>query len=196
MSPLETLIQQYLSGLSAVYFIRQLIVILCLFVFGGILTDLFEKGCTSRVRRATLAFPAGLSAFSVTAYAMLVIGIPYNSLTVMIAIALETAAALFARRKSSDPNIDRTVIKHMLIILAVATLIGVVAVSGIAPVSISNDSMYFFRRYPDVIVYYGKLRDQFDFWLTDTGAWMCEHRYPSFAFRIRRNVRDKGVLPY
>ena len=57
----------------------------------------------------------------------------------------------------------------MLAAVAFVLVFGAFATSGIMPVSISNDSMYFFRRYPDIIVYYGHLRDQFDFWLTDTG---------------------------
>ncbi|MCR5590610.1 MAG: hypothetical protein K6F73_03695, partial [Lachnospiraceae bacterium] len=84
MSPLETFITEYLAEWSAVYFIRQYIVLLVLFVFGAILSDLMLGKDTSWIKRSLLAFPLGVSAFIVSAYAMLVIGIPYNTMTVSL----------------------------------------------------------------------------------------------------------------
>ncbi|MCR5591726.1 MAG: hypothetical protein K6F73_09370, partial [Lachnospiraceae bacterium] len=123
---------------------------------------------TSWIKRSLLAFPLGVSAFIVSAYAMLVIGIPYNTMTVSLIWALEAAIALFLNRKSYAA-IDAEKLKHMLIVTAVVAAAGAISVSGLAPVSISNDSMYYFKRYPDCIVYFEGLRDQFDFFLTDTG---------------------------
>ena len=99
---------------------------------------------------------------------MIVIGIPYNKYTVIALIVLEAGAAVFLRRKSYAANTGKK-IWHMAAGLAIVLAVAFIAVCGIAPVLISNDTMYFYRRYPDCIVYYQGLRDQFDFWMTDTG---------------------------
>ena len=169
MSPLQTIVEQFLAQLGAPYFVRQFLVMLFLFIFGAILCDGFDTEEGKGIKKAVLAFPAGISAFAVTAYAMLVIGIPYNTWTVSAFILAEAAAAVFFGRRRFAKHIEKKNIVHMLIALLVFDAVAIISLSGLAPVSISNDSMYFFRRYPDMIVYYGKLRDQFDFWLTDTG---------------------------
>ena len=169
MSSLEILITEYLSDRSGLYYIRQCLVIMALFVFGAILTDLMMPKEQSWIRRSVLAFPAGLSAFVITAYALLVAGIPYNTATVCITVIAETAVAVYLNRKSFAGDFCKAGGKHMLTAAAAATVIAVVACRGIAPVSISNDTLYYFKRYPDSIVFYGSLRDQFDCWLTDTG---------------------------
>ena len=168
MSSLQILVTEYLSGLSGLYYIRQCLVITALFVFGAVLTDLMTYKEQSWIRRSVLAFPAGLSAFVITAYAMLVAGIPYNTVTVCIVIVIETAVAVYLNRKSYAERLKSNG-KHMLITMAVVFAVVLVACSGLAPVAISNDTMYYFKRYPDSIVFFGSLRDQFDCWLTDTG---------------------------
>ena len=75
MSPLETMITEYLAGSSATYYVRQCAVIVAIFIFGSILCDLFLKKDTNLLMRAVIAYPTGLSAFVVTAYAMLTFGI-------------------------------------------------------------------------------------------------------------------------
>lgn len=57
----------------------------------------------------------------------------------------------------------------MIAATVVLLVAGAFATSAIMPVSISNDTMYYFKRYPDAIVYYGGLREDYDFFLTDTG---------------------------
>ena len=189
---LEMFVQQYLSQLSGGYFARQLAVILCLFIFGGVILDLFEAGELSRIKRVVLAYPAGLCAFSVTAYAMLIIGIPYRTWTVCAFLLAEAIAAIALRRKSYLSHLNKKTMIPMLIAVLIVLVLGAVATSGLVPVSISNDSMYFFRRYPEFIVYYGKLRDQFDFWLTDTGlASVAIDTLPSlFGFGESFGIRE------
>ena len=168
MSTLETFITEYLSSLAGGFFVRQCLVILALFVLGGILTDAL-LGKMSWAKRSVLIFPAGFAAFVVSAYFMIVSGIPYNAWTVSLLLLIEAVAVLFFNRKSYTKSTVSTYGKHMVITVVAFIVIAAFATSGIAPVSISNDTMYFFRRYPDCIVYYGGLRDQFDFWMTDTG---------------------------
>ncbi len=189
---LNVFVQQYLAGLSKGYFVKQLAVILCIFVFGAIICDAFESVNTSRIKKVLLAYPAGLCTFSVTAYAMLVAGIPYNTLTVSALIIGELIVITALRGKSFCLHMNRTKMLHMIIALLVVIAVAAVAASGLAPVSISNDSMYFFRRYPEFIVYYGKLRDQFDFWLTDTGlgSVVIDTLPPLFGFGESFGIRE------
>ncbi|MBR4573306.1 MAG: hypothetical protein IKO16_00185 [Lachnospiraceae bacterium] len=169
MSSLAAFINEYIAGLSGIYYVRQLIAAVLLFVFGALLTDLFVKDEVSWLKRSVLAFPSGISAFAITAYAMLVLRIPYNSISVTAVISAEAAGAALALAMSKRTGRVGKYRRHMIITAAAAIVIAAFAVSGITPVSISNDTMYYFKRYPDAIVYYGGLRDQFDFFLTDTG---------------------------
>lgn len=192
MRPADELVLEYLSERSAVFFLRQCLVIMLIFIFGAIICDLIIKGEVMWIRRCLLAFPVGLSAFVVTAYAMLVAGIPYTAVSVTSAVLLITALALFKNRRSYSPSLIRQSRVHMLIALAAAASVSVIAVSGLAPISVSNDTMYYFRRYPDAIVYYRGLRDQFDFFLTDTGLGVvCIDTLPAlFGFGESFGIRE------
>ena len=180
MSPLETMITEYLAGSSATYYVRQCAVIVAIFIFGSILCDLFLKKDTNLLMRAVIAYPTGLSAFVVTAYAMLTFGIPYSTLTVTAAVLIEAGTALFLNRKSLADSVAKDTIRRMIITLGASLLVSLIACSGLIPVYISNDTMYYFKRYPECIVHYGALRDQFDSWLTDTGLGsVCIETLPS-----------------
>ena len=169
MKVLETLITEYLAGIAPGMFMRQYIVIICIFLFGALICDSLCNEKKPALYRTILAFPTGIATFSVTAYAMLAFGVPYNRVTVIAAILTETAVVLVFGRKKTAAFFLRHSYKNMLVALSAVLVTAAFATSGLAPVSVSNDSMYFFRRYPDCIVYYGGLRDQFDFWMTDTG---------------------------
>lgn len=186
------LITEYLAQLAGPYYIRQCLVIVCLFFFGGILTDAMCRSKQSWIARAVLAFPMGLCAFVITAYAMLVAGIPYNTLSVCAAVVIETAVALFLNRKSYAAVNIKGFAKHMIIAVVAATAVAVTACSGLAPVAISNDTMYYFKRYPDSIVFFGTLRDQFDCWLTDTGLGVVsiDTLPPLFGFGETFGIRE------
>lgn len=198
MNPLEGFVTGYLMQNAPVYFARQLAVIVCIFVFGALLADALLSKDEKWARRCLVAFPAGLSAFAITGYAMLVLGIPYSRLTVCIAVALEAAAAIFVSYRRGVIFAQRAKIIHMLIALGAAVLLGAVATSGIAPVSVSNDTMYYFKRYPDSIVHYGMLRDQFDFFLTDTGlgAVVIDTLPPLFGFGESFGIREMFHLNF
>ncbi len=159
-------VTEYLARTSGVYYIRQLAVIMAIFVFGAILFDRLSADELPVIRRCAIAFPAGIAAFSVTAYAMLVIGIPYNVWTVSGVLVAEAVVAVVAGKKKFDRS---RYLKHTLIGAGAALVAATFATSGLAPVSMTNDTMYYFKRYPDAIVYYGYLRDQFDVFMTDTG---------------------------
>lgn len=186
------MITEYLAGSSMIYYIRQCAVIVAIFVFGSILCDLFLKKETNLLMRAVVAYPTGLSAFAVTAYAMLTFGIPYNTLTVTAAVLVEAGIALFLNRKSLADAAGKDRLRHMIFALGAALTVSLIACSGLIPVYISNDTMYYFKRYPECIVHYGALRDQFDSWLTDTGLGsVCLETLPSlFGFGESFGIRE------
>ncbi|MCR5302037.1 MAG: hypothetical protein K6E49_06315 [Lachnospiraceae bacterium] len=169
MTPLQSFVTAYLKELTGAYYIKQVAVILVLFLLGAVFTDLLLGPEEVRIKRAVIAFPAGISVFVITAYVMLICGISYNTLTVSLVIAAEFAAALIAGRRKFPGYIKEKGVKRMLPFICFAAVLAMIATSGIAPVSVTNDTMYYFKRYPDCIVYYNGLRDQFDFFLTDTG---------------------------
>ncbi len=195
MNDLAIFVIEYLSRTMGVYFFRQFAVIIALFVFGALLTDALPAGKLSPVRRCAIAFPVGLSAFSVTAYAMLVIGIPYNVWTVCAVSLAEALCALYIGRKSFDAGLYR---RHMIFAAAAAIAVALVATSGLAPVAISNDTMYYFGRYPDAIVHYGRLRDQFDVFMTDTGLGsVCIDTLPAlFGFSESFGIRESFHISF
>ncbi len=169
MTPLETFVAEYIASLTTGYFVKQYIIVVGLFVFGAVLTDNLTDKKDSAAIRSVLAYPLGMCAFAITSYAMLVIGIPFNKWTICAALMIEATLAAVHNRKSYAACMNPESIRNMIICFAAVLVLAAVAVSGIVPVIISNDSMYFYRRYPDCIVYYEGLRDQFDFWMTDTG---------------------------
>ena len=195
MSALTGFITEYLARLRGVYFLKQYLVIIALFIFGAILTDAVSKKSLSGVKRCALALPVGVCAFSVTGYAMLVTGIPYNKWTVVIFMAAEALAAFVVMRKSfSAPSGVRRMVIAGAVVLAAAAL----ATSGLAPVSISNDTMYYFNRYPDAIVHFGHLRDQFDVFMTDTGLGaVCIDTLPAlFGFGETFGLRESFHISF
>lgn len=195
MNDLQVFVTEYLSRNSGAYFVRQLLVIAALFLLGALITDALSSKELSLLRRCSMAFPVGLSAFSVTAYAMLVVGIPYNVWTVCAFAALEALAAFIAGRRSFDRSSH---LKHMIFAAAAAVAVGAFATSGLAPVSISNDTMYYFGRYPDAIVHYGYLRDQFDVFMTDTGlgAVCIDTLPPLFGFGESFGIRESFHISF
>lgn len=192
MSALSIMITEYLSGLRLLYFAKQCLVIFGIFLFGALFADPLLRAKTSWIRRSILAFPLGISAFIITAYAMLVAGIPYNTATVTAAFVIEAAGAIFLNRKSFAAVDIKKSGKYMLLAAGVAVVAAAVSCSGLIPVSITNDTLYYFKRYPDSIVFFGGLRDQFDCWLTDTGLGIvCVDTLPPlFGFGETFGIRE------
>ena len=192
MSALSIMVTEYLSGLRLQYFSKQCLVIFAVFLFGALISDLLLGPECSWIRRSILAFPLGISAFVITAYAMLVAGIPYNTASVSAAFITEAAVTIFLNRKSFAAFDMKKSGKRMLLAAGVAVVTAAVSCSGLIPVSITNDTLYYFKRYPDSIVFFGGLRDQFDCWLTDTGLGIvCVDTLPPlFGFGETFGIRE------
>lgn len=157
---------------STAFFVRQVIVVIVLYFLGLIL----QLAITPNHNRKSLitcllrSYPLGLAQFVITAYLILTLGIPYNNKTVTIAMAALVGIYLYFIGKGKEYT---KIIKENKGLLAFAGIIvivvAIISVSGLIPISISNDSMYYFHEYPRYIVHFGGLRDQFDTFLTDTG---------------------------
>ncbi|MCR5410471.1 MAG: hypothetical protein K6E90_05755 [Lachnospiraceae bacterium] len=158
------------NSLSRGYLIHQTLVIVMLHTVGLLFVSACDRSLAFRRWRAILAFPAGLALFAVTAFLMLCLGIPYNAVTISVAlgaIALVSGAGLIRRSR----QVDITIIRHEVI----AGVIGIIAVTVIAlmltfnpfHMALDNDSLYYFSAYPNAIASEGRYIKYFDVFLTD-----------------------------
>lgn len=174
------LIGQIENNLSGVYFLTQLITVICLFLY-GYFTLLILGKCKSdkdRIVRTILAYPLGLAEFSLLAFVLVIVGIPYNSCSVIaicvlgIIITCVIEAFAHGRKELTDrltKGLSEVCTKRGLISAVIVVLAAMLACSGVLSVMVSNDTMYHFSFYPRSIVYFGKLRANFDTYLTDVG---------------------------
>lgn len=183
---------EYTKTLAPGFFVCQVAVIGALFVIGFIIClscinsgnrpvernpQTSQKGTDEKAqpgllfKTVLLSFPVGMSAFILLAYAFLIAGVPYNSVNVSVAAIVILALLIYRGYKNNAFDIIRTKTgqRFLLGVLIVVSVTACFATSGIMPLSLSNDSMYYFHEYPKDIVYFGMLRDQFDTFLTDTG---------------------------
>ena len=187
---------EYTKTLAPGFFIRQVAVIMVLFAIGLLivcaLAGTFKESALKEpvlkksalkepafmgvsfghlAGRFILSFPIGLSAFILAGYILLLLGIPYTALSVSVLMLLiSAAAAYFSIRKGTFCELfTKDALKWTILAIIAVIALACFAASGIMPLSISNDSMYYFHEYPKDIVYFGVLRDQFDTFLTDTG---------------------------
>lgn len=189
---------RFATTFTGIYFLKQLLVILGITLMGYLLflyADNSANNGKSIVSGSILAFPLGISVFLIEAYLMLSIGVPYNTASVSIVLLL--TAMCFAYLLWKSGKIEQTFNgnnKKTLIILGAAVIaLAAFACSGLAPISISNDSMYYFHEYPRYIVYFGGLRDQFDSFLTDTGLGSVAIETLPFLFGFNESF---GIREY
>lgn len=163
---MNELVNRVISSVSGRYFALQVLAIFVIWLVGMILCTALKSR-----RRYTLAFPMGLSVFAIEGFAILTIGLPYNAPVVLIVYLFTAIIPLLILYRTGElgKEIQKIGIKRLLLALAVVVIIAAFACSGLIPLSLSNDSMYYFHEYPRDIVYYKGLRDQFDVFMTDTG---------------------------
>ncbi len=173
---LSVLTQLLSAQVSVPAFIHQALVILCLFLYGCILLGAI---CPSWpfVRKMLFAYPAGLAAFSLVAFCLVTLSIPYNAVSVIVScivfgVLVWTAALLTTgakERREVFPAGWREKPLTFVIAGLVILLLTAFACSGALSVTLSNDSMYNYSFYPRLIVHYGGLRPNFNTFLTDVG---------------------------
>lgn len=154
---------------SMVFFVRQFITILALYAIG-----FFSVYCVANSKKAgairkiycyLLAFPAGLSLYTISGLFLLIANIRYCALSVIVLVVLEVIAIYIVNRPSGFSNLSRNDLFGIVIVVVAA----IISVSGIISVGFSNDSMYYYYAYPHEIACSGFLNFKFDTFLTDAG---------------------------
>ena len=181
------ILSQITEQYSIIFFIRQTIAIIILFLMG-----LFAVACifsgkvqsdntsNSKIEGNSgrisipylflLAFPVGISIFTVTGIFLLSAGIKYAQITVIFVNVLVLALIWLSFKKENGKETIRFLFEKKLVVYYAAAIIMVlVSVSGIVSIVYSNDSMYYYSAYPHEIVRSGYLLFQFDTFLTDAG---------------------------
>ena len=166
---MQQLIDSYISGLSTQFFIMQVITILVLSVYGVVLV-LLIRGKSMSFLDFLLSYPFGLIVYSIAGYTLLSFGITFNRISVILLCVCFTIIAAIVRKCKGLKILDipEIVDKKKLCFVTIAFLIlTLISVSGIIPISSTNDSMYFFSEYPRALIHYGKLTSILDNFLTD-----------------------------
>ncbi|MCR4908561.1 MAG: hypothetical protein K5985_06985 [Lachnospiraceae bacterium] len=167
-APALTEVLRFLTALAP---LREAAVMFLLYLSGGVF--LFSLG----LRRLpgfllSLAFPAGLSLFTLTGFLCLVSGLPFTGLSVSLLIFLALCAALFFGPGKKETGAVRSLLlnkKYLLIFLALGAAAVCFSVCRLLPVTIDNDSVYYYSVYPETLVREGRFLASFDTFLTDVG---------------------------
>lgn len=176
---IRVLIEQIENNLALPYFFAQLTTIIALFIYGYFfMVILSDKSKEDRILKVLLAYPMGLSVYSVVGYLMLTFGIYYSVFTVEIACFLAAAVTYVILRRKCGKEVVTDRVKagfgvvgtgFGVAVLTIVILAAALSCSGLLSVTVSNDSMYNYSFYPRAIVYFGGLRVNFDTFLTDVG---------------------------
>ncbi len=163
---MSEMIASYINGFSTAYFIRQSAVIVLMFMIGCLILLGINKGRLS-LYEMLLCFPVGISAYSLSVFVLLVLGIPFNRISIGCMLLAIVIVSLTGIRKYTVNALNER--GYYGICLITLLFIAAVSVSGLLPVSVSNDSMYYYSMYPHAIAHFGALRMQFNVFLTDVG---------------------------
>ena len=165
-------IASYLNSMSVELFLRQVIVIACLFVLGLSLTGMRNDKRIDMLAVLT-AFPVGLSIYSLLGLILLTVGIPFNVYSITGGCAVIALIGLLVRVVNRGKNVSEASeavnIKIVMTVSITMLCIIVISCSGLLSISVSNDSLYYYSMYPKAMVTYGELRKQFNVFLTDVG---------------------------
>lgn len=161
-----------LSDLSSGYYIRQVLAILFLFLIG----TLFLYAIREHMRPIwlyLLAFPMGLALWCIAGFLLLAIGIRFSLLTELLVIAVIMLVFWFLtwyRHRFLEQTDHIRKPFHMTgIVLVIMLIIACIAVSGVISISISNDTMYYYMYYPEVLAKEGAYLRGYDVFLSDVG---------------------------
>lgn len=163
---LSEMIASWIGSMSVLFYIRQVTVILLLFLLGYIVSAA-AFGKRRGIYEVLLSFPVGISVYTLAVFVLLVTGIRFN---IPSAVTLCSAAAVFGIfilvRDSYFKSLN---IKRVMAVIITVLCIAVISCSGLIPVSFSNDSLYYYHMYPRALVHNGGYRMQFNVFLTDVG---------------------------
>ncbi|MDD3412673.1 MAG: hypothetical protein PHY47_01625 [Lachnospiraceae bacterium] len=159
-------LQSDIFDLAKGYYIRQVVVIIGIFFLGYVFLSFMQRR-NSNVWKALLAYPIGLSIWGLVSYCLLEVGIPYrlSSIGISILLLLIVLCIYFVKQRV---QIEFSWKRFCFLFFLVA-VISLISASGILRVSISNDSVYYYSVFPEILVKTGYYLASFDVFLTDVG---------------------------
>lgn len=167
---LKNLIDATLSTYSLRFLICQWLCLILL-SFAGYGTLSMTNPKMKGVIKLILCFPVGLAGFVLVGSLILITGIPYTAVSTVLGCVLLCAGMYFllCRRDGISRFLPESGVKGLLIGTGVIIAVSGICASGLLPISVSNDTYYFFSFYPRCIVDAKGLLQTFDVYLTDVG---------------------------
>ena len=166
---MSEMITSYLGNMSTGFFMNQLAATVLLLLFGFVLNNCFCRGKVNTLE-VLLAFPTGLSVYSLVSFLLLTFDLPFNRASATgICALIAMICILLTDRYGAQAYAGDLPKKKIAAYSITALCIAVISCSGLLSVSVSNDSLYYYWMYPRAMVSYGHLRPQFDVFLTDVG---------------------------
>lgn len=165
-------VNDYLAVNTPGFFFMQVAVIVFLFAIGLVFTwnVLYTSDKQHKFLAYVLALPAGVGVFVFVGMLVLLTGIPYKApVLIVFCLALVAVTILLRFRTAGPIKKPFDSVKEIIVLSLTVVVVACLSTSGIIRISLSNDSFYYFSMYPRNIVYYGGLRDQFDYFLTNVG---------------------------
>lgn len=182
--------------MEKLYLLRQIVTIIGLYLSGGLFIRLLENSLikhhsekntyADRLLEVLLAYPLGLSLWGLTGFMLLIACIPYTLVSIGIVYALiyslllvvgilrtrkltSSGKAVYGKQEMSYVNHNYKGAALGILLLFAVAILAYVCCSGLLPVSLSNDSYYYYSVYPQTIVAERSYLRCFDVFLTDVG---------------------------
>lgn len=163
---MNEMIASYLNSAAGGNFVCQVVTIFAMFLFGCLIVFALSEGRMSAFE-IMLSFPVGISVYSLACFIMLIMHVSLNSVSVTGTLSvIAVLCVVYIKMRALTVKLSR---KTMIIFIITLLCIAVISTSGLLPVSISNDSLYYYSMYPSAMTHYGELRKQFNVFLTDVG---------------------------
>lgn len=161
-----------LTDLSVGFFMKQVLVIMGLFLLGLSFLQIAGRNMESKWK-CLLAFPTGLALWCIDCFLILTLGIPFTIWSALITLVVLILLLVLAERKNFTAKTDKEEQakrrKTFLIAVCIAFVAACIATSGIISFSVSNDTMYYYLYYPEVLVSNGGYATAYDTFLSDVG---------------------------
>lgn len=162
--------ENYIKSLSTGFYVAQVATIIMLLLYGFVLMLVIRKNELS-IMDLLLCMPISLAIYMISGYFLLSVGISFNRTTqLMMMFFILIVIVLLNVKKLTAIGVlfsDKGKRKMLAVYGAVCIVLAFIVTSGCIPVSVTNDSMYFFSEYPRALIYYGKLTSILDNFLTD-----------------------------
>lgn len=159
-----------LQDMSIGFFVKQVLVIVGLFLLGFLFLQLSSERMEQKWKYL-LAFPIGLALWCIVGFLILTLGIPFSVITMLIGIAIGLVIFMCFqhRRNCANRAIDAGTLKMFLVVVCIVFAVACVATYGLFSFSVSNDTMYYYLYYPEVLTEKGRYLTAFDMFLSDVG---------------------------